>query len=1088
MGKKSQKAPVINHRKNAIIVCLVTIFLSNVAEAASSELTEINNNLQTIFKSIKQKYANHNAQQLALAAQTEAAKVSLPNTAPSQTFDSSSSIVTDNSVSDTELTNAPTDTTSRFSAGEELILSVWIDGQEMTSIFAIKSEQGLKISLSDFLQIVEIPIYVNTTAVSAEGWYQSEKNRFNLTRQPDGHLAVTLGSSRYKVATDDYIMEADLLVELNEISRWFELSYELNEETLKLSLSAKDKLPIQQRLERLNKPPITAGINTQSIMPLQKSGYQAFSPPMLDVQTWVQEAEMVTPPPVTAPAGTEPQKDHITSANYSILANHDLAFLNTELFLAGNKNDSLSDAWLTFSRQSDSGDLLGPLGATEYAFGDIVPVNAGFGNTLAMSRGLSLGNTPINQLADNRKVNITGEIQVGWDVELYRNGVLIDQRLGVSEGRYEFNDTLLDYGNNDFELIFYGPQGQRETKTESYLVEGNTVSAGQGMYRFSLVEAGESVFNVTPYADDPTQRGLIASTVLDYGVTDWLALNLGSSVFEPREGETQQFVSLGTSASFGKLGLLSARFLQDKDELQSQDYNYRTRLWNTSYSFNFNRAEVLSPTSGDISNRDESRATMSGQLFTGSWLPISYQNSWYRLDEKAADTRKEYFQNGIGLGTRLGYLSNSLTLHKDVSLETELDPLLNPELMQAKEDSLTGTFMYRKNFGRLHTRMFTNYEVKPTNEVYSYGGALNYTWSQSLNSELRYSHYNLTDKYQINLGLNWNKDAFYLNTNAGYNEDGSWSAGIGLRFSLGYEPLGRSVFTSGRPISQSGAAAVRVFEDLNMNGVFDVNERPIENATVKAVQAFRQEQTNESGVAVLSSLYNNTKTDIVVDESTLDGPFMITAIPGVAIKARKGYVETVELPVVKAGEVEGVIYFNKADGKNDVAPYIMLNLVDKNDAIVATTRSEYDGYYLFTNVKPGNYTLKVDESYIDRRGLKTANKQLGFSSDGDVIAGVDFVLRPLDEAKGYVAIAGQFRNTSMLKLYYHILRQRMGGSFIQQPFYIRQPEVSNHLLGLAYFPSVQAQNSTAEQQARAACAPLLVHKLNCEVQYMDFKY
>ena len=845
MRKKSRKTTVIRFKKNAITTCLVTILLSNAAESADPKLTEVNNNLQAIFKSIKQKYADHDAQQLALAAQAEAAKASLPAANSSQNFDSTPDETAESNFSDVTTTSATADDTSRFAAGEELILSVWIGDQELASIFAIKSEQGLQVSLNDFFQIVELPIYVDVAAGTAEGWYQNEKNRFNLTHQANGALAVKLGSTSYQIAANDYVMDDDLLVELNEIARWFDFDYQLNEAMLSLSLTSKEKFPVQQRFDRLNKPAIIAGANTKSVLPLQESGYQAFSPPMLDVQTWVQEANTVTQPLINSPAGEKATENRNTSANYSILANQDLAFLNTELFLAGNKTDSLSDAWLTFSRQSDRGDLLGPLGATEYAFGDVVPVNAGFGNTQALSRGLSFSNTPINQLADNRKVNITGEVQVGWDVELYRNGVLIDQRLGISSGRYEFNDTQLDYGNNDFELIFYGPQGQRETKSESYIVEGNTVAGGQSMYRFSLVEVGESIFNIAPYAYDPTQQGTMASTVLDYGLTDWLAFNAGSSVFEPKQGETQHFVSLGASASMGKLGLLSARALQNKDDLLSQDYNYRTRLWNTSYTFNFNRAEIQtnapsSPNNGEISIRDTSSVTMSGQLFNGSWLPLSYQNSWYRLEDAASETRNENFQNNIGVGGRLGYFSNSLVLHKDAAVNLEFDPLLNPEWMPPKEDSLTGSFMYRKSFGRLHARMFTNYEVKPTNEIYSYGGALNYGWSPSLNSELNYAYYKLADKYQIKLGLNWNKDAFHLSTNAGYDEDGSWTAGIGLRFSLGYEPIGKSVFTSGRPISQSGAVSALVFEDLNMNGVFDANERPIENATVKAVQAYRE--------------------------------------------------------------------------------------------------------------------------------------------------------------------------------------------------------------------------------------------------------
>lgn len=1084
MRKKSEKTASIRSSKKTIAVCLITIFLSDTSQSADPKLTEVNNNLQAIFKNIKQKYADHDVQQAQLAAQVEAANSIPQQTSASQTIGAAST-ETENSPPSSDIDLSSTENNeSRFAAGEELILSSSINNFELASIYAIKTEKGLQIGLGDFFQITELPIYTDLEAISAEGWYQKETNRFTLKRLEDGRLEVHVNNKKHHIKPEDYRVEDDIFIELNEFKDWFGLSYELLEDRLALNISSKEKLPVELRLARLKKPKLVADSANESTLPLQESNYQAFSPPMLDIQTRAQEIERVYQPKKNEPINTAPRKERDNSANYSVLANHDLAYLNTELFFAGNKENSLSDAWLTMSRQSEGADLLGPLYATEYMFGDITPVNTGFGNTQSRALGFSLGNTPTNQLADNRKVNITGEVQVGWDVELYRNGVLIAQLVGVSEGRYEFNDTQLEYGNNDFELIFYGPQGQIESKKESYLVEGNTVRGGEGMYRFSLVEVGKSVFNLEEMIYDPTQEGLMASTALDYGLNDWLALNAGTSVFEPKEGDLQHLVTLGASASFGKAGLLSARLLQNDDKLNSMSVDYRTRLLNTSYGFNFLRSEDKPELSDDVYTTDTYSADMSGQLFSGTWLPISYENSWRRTEQSNQGVLEEQFRNSIGINTRLGYFANSVVLQKDAIL----DPIGNPMLGLVAEDRLIGSLQYRKSFGRLHTRLYNTYSLEPTNDLTSYGGTLNYSWTSNLNSEFRYNYYAPTDNYQMYMGINWRKDAFYLSTDAGYNEDGSWSAGIGLRFSLGYEPIGRSVFTSGRPISQSGAVSARVFEDLNMNGIFDENERPIENATVKAVQGYRQGKTNASGVAVLSSLYNNTTTDIVVDESTLDGPFMITAIPGVAIKARKGYVETVELPVVKAGEVEGVIYLKDVAGVSEVAPYIMLNLVDKKDKIVASTRSEYDGYYLFTNVKPGSYSLEVDENYIDRRGLKTADKNLNFSSEGDVIAGVDFVLRPLDEAAGYVASAGHFDSPNLLKLYYHILRNKVGGQFAQTPFYIKKPNKGGYILGLAYYPGLPAKDAGAQKKAQQACSQLAKSNVYCDVQYHDFKY
>src|SRR5690606_30869711 len=121
----------------------------------------------------------------------------------------------------------------------------------------------------------------------------------------------------------------------------------------------------------------------------------------------------------------------------------------------------------------------------------------------------------------------------------------------------------------------------------------------------------------------------------------------------------------------------------------------------------------------------------------------------------------------------------------------------------------------------------------------------------------------------------------------------------------------------------------------------------------------------------------------------------------------------------------------------------------------------------------------------DRRGLKEVrDKQVRFSADGDVISGVDFMLFPLDSAEGYVASAGQFDSAEMLKLYYHILRKKLGNQFVQKPFYLRPTEQAGYVLGLAYY----AGEAGAEAQAQAACAQLATAKVSCKVEYHNFKY
>lgn len=968
---------------------------------------------------------------------------------------------------------------SRFAIGEELILSLSVNGLSLSDIFVVKSSRSFQLGLGDFFQLIEYPIYVDLETKSATGWFLNEKNAFLLTLNADGALKVQVGDKQYSVAAQHYeFLSDDLFIEIEEIARWFNFAIDFSEAELAVNIISTQKFPMEARLARRASSVSAAGGTSRSVMPVKASPYQIYSSPMLDIQTSVRQTEQET------------------LSNYSVLGNLDLAYFNTEFFLSGNNFDLLNDARLTLSRQSTQSDLLGVLKATEVAVGDVTPVTVGFSRTQQQSRGIYVTNTPLNQLADNRRVNLTGEVQNGWDVELYRNGVLLDRRFAINDGRYEFNDVDLAFGQNDFELVFYGPQGQIETKTESYIVDSNNVKTGQSSYRFSVVDVNKSLFGLNDAITDASGYGVLFGGVYDYGLTDWLSVGAGTSLFMPDQGEDQQYYTLNANLSLGKVGLLNTTLTFDTEDRTTLNSSFRTRIWETNWNFSHSRDQYL--LTDNVFEQQKTTTTsviMDGKIEFEAIPLISYQNSWQRTNFSNGEYT-ETLENALGINSAYGSFTHNLLWNKNAITDfsgwgsndsTDEDPAMKSALLYS--DSLSGSLQYRKSFGAAFTRLFSSYAIKPDTELLSYGAAVNYPWTPELSSEMRFSYFVPDDQYQLNLGLNWRKDAFHLNTNFNYNERGDWVLGLSARFSVGYTTMSNDVFTSGRSISQYGGAAVRVFEDLNMNGVYDADEPLLKNVKVKAVQSYRQGLTNEDGVAILTSLYNNVTTDIVVEETSIDGPFMITAIPGVAITARKGYLEQLEFPVVKAGELEGTIYQQADDGENMPAPYIMLNLVNEQGDIVASTRSEYDGLYLFSDVKPGKYQLKVDDAYIDRKGLKKVkDKQVQFSSQGDLIVGIDFTLAPLENAEGYVVSAGQFNSAGMLKVYYQMLKQRLNAMTLPKPFYIRSRNNNKFVLGLAYFEKSESSDEQAMQQANQICQQLSRDNISCQVEYHGFQY
>lgn len=952
----------------------------------------------------------------------------------------------------------------RFAVGEELILSMDIGSIPLGDVFAIKSKSGVKVGLSEFFQLVDFAIDVDVDNVSAQGWYIAQKNIFSMSATPENTLQVNLNNRQRTVPVSRFFVDDDIYVELDDIADWFAVTTKFDEAQLSINLTTKKPFPIENQLQRRQKQVASRGGSTESVLPVKDSDYQLFSVPLLDMQLSTRTTS------------------EDTAGSYSILSSQDAAYFSSQLFLHGNDGDSLTDARLTLSRQSKKQDLLGPLKMTEYAFGDVTPVNIGVGNTQGLGRGLSMTNRT-NKLVDNRQVNLVGEVQLGWDVELYRNGILIDSRINVDSGRYEFNDLELSFGSNDFELVFYGAQGQIERRTESHYVDRNVLDSGQGVVQFSAVDNNKSVLGVGDPEANPETEGVVVSSTYDYGLTDWLSVGLGATLFFPEEGENSEGYSLKSNLALGSYGLLNSVFQFDDDEKRSMLHSFRTRVSDVSLDLSYRQTEFLSDEflQGDSVVRSDSESLflrMSGSLFAGSNFPLNYENRWGR-SESTNGTVNDRFENSLGMNTRWGSFSNGIVWQRNDSLVADD----NSRISTYETD---GTFAYRARIGGVFARVFSNYQIRPETELTSIGSTLNYSFNNDVNTEFRYTHNVESKNNRYGLQLNWREDSFTFSGRADYDDNNDWSLNLSVRFGLGYDTNTGTVFSSSRPLGGSGAVVVRMFEDENLDQQYTEGETVLDNVEVSAVQSYRKETTSEDGLAILKSLSTLRTTDIVVDESTFSDPSMMVSNAGFAVAARKGLVQQFDIPVVKGGELDGTIYLRDNEGVEDIAPYVRLSLIDADGEKIATTRSEYDGYYLFEKILPGTYQIQVDTSTGRQRGTTPERlKEVKISNRGDLIVDVDFVLRQLKSADGYIANVGEFSSLGLLKVYFKLLSERADSRLLENSFYIESKESNRYLLGAKYS---EGQSEQAQKDVVKFCQELQSLDVDCKADNVAFEY
>jgi hypothetical protein len=114
---------------------------------------------------------------------------------------------------------------------------------------------------------------------------------------------------------------------------------------------------------------------------------------------------------------------------------------------------------------------------------------------------------------------------------------------------------------------------------------------------------------------------------------------------------------------------------------------------------------------------------------------------------------------------------------------------------------------------------------------------------------------------------------------------------------------------------------------------------------------------------------------------TLPDPYMFPSRPGVEVVPRPGRTHRALFPVVAVSEVEGHAYFQGADEKRAVSN-VQLQLVNAKGDVIASVRTEYDGYFFMERVAPGQYRIRIDPD-------QAAKLNIGLASDVPVTASAD---------------------------------------------------------------------------------------------------
>ncbi|MDO6547724.1 hypothetical protein [Pseudoalteromonas carrageenovora] len=914
----------------------------------------------------------------------------------------------------------------RIATGELLILSLHLNSYYLGEVAAIKSAQSVHVSLSDLFDILQFAMNVDVSNRTAQGVGANQQPlSLNAVVTP---AVFTSSSQSYFLAKNQITIEDDIYVDIESLHSVLNLEFNIDYPDLELFISSEIPLPVELQRYRQSRNFKSANKKSPPTLPWKASPYQALSSPVADLQL-----------NFTA-------SDDKHSTNYSLLGTQDFAYLSAEYFLAGRSTDLLTNSRLTFTKQNLDKNIENGFMPTEISFGDVIATQVGNNYNSQYARGIKVSNNVTNKIIVNNQINLSGAIQPGWDVELYRNEILIDQQLSLADGRYIFDNIDLLFGANNFELIFYGPQGQVERKSDYYFVDGNQLKEGQGNYELSVTEQGKQLLNNNVF--NSQGHGWQVAGRYEQGLTN--NVSVYSAAFGQKNSDDDLLkYAFGTNISVFDRLLLNANIEKNNKNEQEFEFTARTQLAEQSLLFS-----ASNRTDEEQQDFNSYQINLAGGLMNNIYGRLSYQNNFLYDD---SDTRGHFKQvrNQLNYSYSGFALSNQLLWQHDNSSK-----------------STFGTTRFQKRFGRTYTRFGVDYRLSPVSEIVSYEAEFSRKLSRDLQAELT-----LTDSLSNNiqsaeLGLNWQSDKLSLTSNVNYNSNDDWRLGIYSRFSLGFDVENNTYFISKRSLTNTGSLMLRVFLDQNNNGIMDDDERGIAGVKVKGVHNYRQAITDEHGIALLTSMPANRTTDIILDRDSFEDPFIIPANDGFSITPRAGFVEYMDFALNNASEVEGVVYQQKGDDIQ-VQPFASVSLLNKKGEQIAQAQAAYDGYYLFTDLKPGQYKAVINDEYKQRKKLKsTQNVNVSLPPEGDVVMGVDLTLKALSEITGAIANAGSFSSLNILKIYYRLIAPKIEH---KKAFYIHDKVKNKFILALGYAKEISPD-------LISVCNAIKAQGLNCTVE------
>jgi hypothetical protein len=785
---------------------------------------------------------------------------------------------------------------------------------------------GVCVDFGDIILALDLPVRLDKKSRRATGWLFAEDQTFTLDREKN--TVQIVNNERPIKAGEIYDTPEGWCIDTKSLASWLGASLTPNLYESVLQLDSEKPLPFMEAIERKSRAARLQGQKTFNLadLPHMDVPYRAWRTPSVDAIVDFGFAR-----------GNGASGSGL-NARYQVYASGEVAGASVDARLASDSQGAPDTLRVRAFRNDPEGHMLGPLKATQAAVGDVELYPGNLAAADGIGRGAFISNRPLNRSSSFGKTVLRGALPLGWDAELYRNGQLLAFQSDTPDGRYQF-DVDLVYGDNNLEVVLYGPQGQVRREKQTIPVGYGAVAPGKLEYWAGIIQRNHDLidFHGPPSALDGgwqygfgTQYGLDDRTVL--GAT------------------AESLVYEGRQRNYGELDVQRALGPVLFDLTASQEFGagraYRATALGRIGKLNITAEGFFldgSFASGEVPDGERSEQNLEIEDVLGSGrrvVPVAL--GFKRTVRTDGQMVNEWLARASIIFPRLS-LTAAIT-NKSVSggsLDdegTSIAMLANTHFLGL---SLRGSASYRLS-GRRTGLDNAQLTVEKT-----------LTDRSDLRVDAQYEALRKLTTFQAAYVREFRRLALTVGATA--DTHGGIGANLGLTFSFSPDPFGHGVRFSNNKLAERGEAAVSVYLDKNGDGVRSPGEEALAGVGITAGQYGSSSPTDKKGHAVVEDLNPYEKVVIGIDESTLPDPFLVPINNGVVVTPRPGAPAKLEIGVAPTGEIEGELH----SIEDTPSAGVDLELLDQNGKVVSTTLTEYDGYFLFERVPYGHYSVRL---------------------------------------------------------------------------------------------------------------------------------